>query len=185
LLEVHPGTGLNSVALDPNGQLVAAGVADDIVVYDAHTEKPLVTLVGHTDAVTGVAFSPDGKLLASSSRDHDARVWDMKSLTGKILRRHTAFVSGVAFSPDGRWLATAGPAKAGIWAPGQTDLPGSFLQFARNNVTPLTAVAFSSRNWELATAARDGSIRIVDCKLCGGLSQLEAYAKARVAHLPR
>jgi len=185
ILEVQPGTGLNSVALDPTGHLVAAGVANDVVVYDAQTGKPLHVLAGHTDAVTGLSFSPNGKLLASSSRDHDARVWDMKSLTGKILRRHSAFVSGVAFSPDGRWLATAGPAKAGIWAPGQTDLPGSFLQFARNNVTPLTAVAFSSRNWELATAARDGSIRIVDCKLCGGLSQLKAYAKARVAHLPR
>lgn len=186
MLEVHVGTGLNSVALDPTGHLVAAGVANDVVVYDAQTGKPLGSLVGHTDQVTGVAFSPDGKLIASSSRDHNARIWDAKTLKPlRILRRHTAFVSGIAFSPDGRWLATAGPQKAGIWAVGASDLPGSFLQYVRGNTTPIASVAFSGRAWELATAARDGSIRVVDCKLCGGLSQLEAYAKIRLAPLPR
>jgi WD40 repeat protein len=186
MLEVHPGTSLTSVALDPTGQLVAAGVADNVVVYDARTGRQLGVLAGHTDTVTGVAFSPDGKLIASSSRDRDARVWDAKSLKlVKILRRHTAFVSGVAFSPDGRWLATAGPLKAGIWAAGDSDLPGSFLQFVRGNTMPIASVAFSGRAWELATAARDGSIRVVDCKLCGGLPQLEAYARARLARLHR
>jgi WD40 repeat protein len=186
LLEVHAGTGLTSVALDPTGRMVAAGVADNVVVYDAHTGTQLGVLAGHTDTVTGVAFSPDGKLIASSSRDRDARVWDAKSLKlVKILRRHTAFVSGVAFSPDGRWLATAGPLKAGIWAAGDSDLPGSFLQFVRGNTMPIASVAFSGRAWELATAARDGSIRVVDCKLCGGLPQLEAYARARLARLHR
>ncbi|HEV7640158.1 MAG TPA: WD40 repeat domain-containing protein, partial [Gaiellaceae bacterium] len=184
LLEVRAGLGLTSVALDPTGHLVAAGVGPTIAIYDAGTGKQLGVLAGHTDTVTGVAFSPDGTLLASSSRDRDARVWDPKALKlVRLLRRHTAFVSGVAFSPDGRWLATAGPSKAGIWAVRQSDLPGSFLQFVRGNTTPIAAVAFSSRGWELATAARDGSIRIAACKLCGGLHELQSYANARLANL--
>jgi WD40 repeat protein len=186
IAEMLAGSGLTSVALDPTGRLVAAGVGQNVAVYDARTGKQLGVLTGHTDAVTGLAYSPDGNLLASSSRDHDARVWDPHELRlVKLLRRHTAFVSGIAFSSDGRWLATAGPAKAGIWAARQSDLPGSFLQFVRGNTTPIANVAFAPHGWELATAARDGSVRVVDCKLCGGLPQLESYARARLASLQR
>ena len=66
------------------------------------------TLTGHTGQVLGVAFSPDGWLLATASSDGTARVWDMA--TGGCLRTlagHTEWVYGVAFSPDGRLLAAA------------------------------------------------------------------------------
>ena len=170
LLTLHAGAPVGAVALDPTGRLVAVGAGDDVLVFSATTGSKVETLTGHTDTVTGVAFSPDGLELASSSRDHDARLWltDGFRLL-QVLHRHTAFLSGVAFSSDGRWLATAGALKAGIWsASQQSDLPGSFLLFARGNAAPLSSVAWSPHGWELATASRDGSIRVVDCTLCGG-----------------
>jgi WD40 repeat protein len=69
--------------------------------------------------VSGVAFSPDGALLATASRDGTARLWD--PTTGQhctTLRGHTDLVSGVAFSPDGALLATASnDGTARLWDP--------------------------------------------------------------------
>jgi WD40 repeat protein len=82
-------------------------------------------------------------------------------------------------------LASAGPTKAGVWAAHESGLRDSFLYFVRGNEAPIVSVAFSPHGWELATAARDGSIRLLDCNLCGNLPQLESFGRARLAALRR
>src|SRR5205085_2209675 len=65
-------------------------------------------LLGHTDAVSALAFSGDGKLLASGSHDRTARIWDVAAGTARhVLKGHTGLVAGVAFKPDSSRLATA------------------------------------------------------------------------------
>lgn len=67
------------------------------------------TLKGHTSYVARLAFSQDGKLLASGSHDFTARIWEVESCSERVvLSVHQNMVVSVAFSPNGKLLATAG-----------------------------------------------------------------------------
>ena len=104
---------LDDVALSPDGVMLAsAGSSFDntIRLWDLSrggVEKAVLT--GHTDAVLGLAYSPDGAKIASASADKSVRIWDAQTGTELFLAfDHAQRVLSVAFSPDGKVLASGG-----------------------------------------------------------------------------
>jgi hypothetical protein len=135
---------------------------DTARLWDPATGKHLRTLAGHYGGVRGVAFSPDGRLLATASDDETVRLWD--PATGKRLRTlagHTGPVRGVAFSPDGRLLATANGRTARLWDPATgerlrkpTGRGVDRVAFSPDGRLLATANGRTARLWDPATGER-------------------------------
>ena len=139
---------------------------------------------GHRDAVTSIAFGPDGNRLVTASFDHDALVWDVR--TGrrtKSLIGHVAVVRGASFSADGRWVATVGPARVGLWEVGASGLVDSRLTYLAGHRGGVRAVAFSSTGLRVYSGGADGALRRYTCGLCAGTDQLRRVAAAKLERL--
>jgi WD40 repeat protein/tetratricopeptide (TPR) repeat protein len=103
---------VNRVMFSPDGKSLATTGSTApfaVIVWDAHSGNKMTQLVGHTSGILGLAFSPDGTRLASSSDHGAAKIWDLAS--GRelfALEGHSNAINSIKFSADGRHLATAG-----------------------------------------------------------------------------
>ena len=70
---------IEEVAYSPDGTRLAVASSIGIWLYDPETYREVALLVGHTDRVNSVAFSPDSSRIASGSWDETVRLWDAKT----------------------------------------------------------------------------------------------------------
>lgn len=145
-------------------------------------ETPSRTLQGHSGSVMSVAFSADGKTLASGSRDDTIKFWDVP--TAKLQRTltgHDGDVYCVAFSPDGAVLASASADKTvRLWDVHTGNLRGTLS----GHEDVVRWVAFSPDRKILASGSEDKTLRLWDAATGKPLRTLQGHALKSLAFSP-
>ncbi|MFO0876743.1 MAG: c-type cytochrome domain-containing protein [Gemmataceae bacterium] len=160
---------VTALAYAPRSSLLAmaastAGKGHEVRIV-AGQGTPSLTLQ-HDDVIQALAFSPDGRYLASASYDRLIKIWDLAAAKEyRILRDHSDAVYGLSFSPDSKLLASGGADRAvKVW----DVATGERLYTLGESTDWVYAVAWSPDGKHLAAAGVDRSIRVWAVDARGG-----------------
>jgi RNA polymerase sigma factor (sigma-70 family) len=167
---IKVGGAVKSLAFSPDGRRLGSASGNDLydgwvtevpghgaAVWEVATQKRLLRLEGHTGGVNTIAFSPDGKQVATGGNDRTVRFWD--SNTGKELRQlpvQAMAVDCLAYSPDGATLATGGGGGVSHLWEASTGKP---MYTLRGPTSWAVRLAFSRDGGTLIVANRDDLVQ--------------------------
>jgi hypothetical protein len=184
-----PTKPINCVAVAPDGKTVAAvggsfaePSVGEVTLWELPIGKERTTLPGHKAVVLSCAFTPDGKMLATASRDQTVGLWDVRAGVERLtFSGHTNDVEFVAFSADGRTLATASwDATVRLWEVAS----GNARATLKGHSCEVFCLAFSTDGSLLASAGgrrppndnNPGEIKLWDLRTQKVLSELQGHS---------
>jgi WD40 repeat protein/tetratricopeptide (TPR) repeat protein len=153
-----------SVAFSPDGtQFVTGGLRHmnslgrHAKLWDARTGKVLMEMKGIKEPVLSVAFSKDGKRIATGSSNNTATVWDAETGTALLeLKGHTGYVNSVAFSPDGTRIVTGSRDRTvRVW----DARTGMTLVELKGHTDLVTSVSFTPDGTRILSASRGDTVK--------------------------
>lgn len=107
---IEGGMPVNAIAFNHSGDVLAfGGELGDLVFWDTNGRVVLSEVTAHYSRISHLTFSKNDRLLASSSWDNTAKIWDMENINDLpiVLEDHKSWVRFTAFSPDNKYLITA------------------------------------------------------------------------------
>jgi WD40 repeat protein len=164
---------VTALAFDPKERWLAvahgeAGKSGLVTLLPIAADGPKVEFAAHKDAIYALAFSPDGKTLATTGYDRVIHLWDMTAAPKAprlTLKDHSDAVYGLSFHPDGKLLASAGADRAvKVW----DVATGKRLYTLGDPTDWVYAVAWSPDKTHLAAAGVDKSARVWAADATGG-----------------
>jgi WD40 repeat protein len=155
-----PKGGVNALAFDKTGRHLAVAGSEIVEIWDIVAQRRIHELRGHSQWVYCVAFSPDGRWLATGGWDRTIKLRD--AATGEerfTIFAHEGFVLSLAFSPDSRCLASSSEDRSvRLW-----EIPSSRqIGVFHGHTDFVQAVAFAPDGRELATGGVEGTMKLWD-----------------------
>ncbi len=151
VLRFHEGA-VNAVVALNGGRFATGGEDGRIAFWMPGNPVPERVVAEHKGAVSGLALSPDGGVLASSGWDETIRLTPLAGGVARVLAGHKGPVTGVSFSPGGAPVSIGHDATLRIWASGSDTHKAVQLEAAQNGIA-------SAPDGEIITAGTDGRLR--------------------------